>query len=77
MPGHIYKQIELVGTSEENVTEAIDAAVERASETLKGLEWLEVQSIRGRIENGTVAEYQVSVKIGFRLMSSDELQTEV
>jgi flavin-binding protein dodecin len=73
VPGHTYKLIELVGTSEESVSEAIDAAVNRANETLKGLEWFEVESIRGRIEGGSVAEYQVSVKVGFRIMTPEEL----
>jgi flavin-binding protein dodecin len=76
VPGHTYKLIELVGTSEESVSDAIDAAVDRANETLKGLEWFEVQSIRGRIEEGAVAEYQVSVKIGFRVMTPEELAGE-
>jgi flavin-binding protein dodecin len=74
VPGHTYKLIELVGTSETGVSEAIAAAVSRAHETLKGLEWFEVGQIRGRIEDGAIAEYQVSVKIGFRVMTSEELQ---
>ena len=73
MAGHTYKLIDLVGTSEVGVTEAIQAAVERASQTLKGLDWFEMGQVRGRIENGRVAEYQVTVRIGFRVMTSDEL----
>ena len=76
MAGHIYKTIDLVGTSEGGVSEAIQAAVSRASQTLKGLEWFEVGQIRGRIDGGKVAEYQVAVKIGFRVMSPEELQAE-
>ncbi|MPZ50074.1 MAG: hypothetical protein GEU75_12390 [Dehalococcoidia bacterium] len=76
MAGHIYKTIDLVGTSEAGVSEAIQAAVDRASQTLKGLEWFEVGEIRGHIDNGRIAEYQVAVKVSFRVMSHDELQAE-
>ena len=73
MAGHVYKVIDLVGTSEVGITEAVQAAVDRASETLKGLDWFEVTDTRGQIENGRVAHFQVTVKIGFRVMSPDEL----
>jgi flavin-binding protein dodecin len=76
LAGHTYKIIDLVGTSQEGVTEAIDAAVSKASETLKGLDWFEVGEIRGHIENGRIAHYQVAVKIGFRVMSADELASQ-
>jgi flavin-binding protein dodecin len=76
MAGHTYKLIELVGTSEVGVTEAIDAAVKKAGETIKGLDWFEVGDIRGQIADGKVAWYQVSVKIGFRVMSPEELAAE-
>jgi flavin-binding protein dodecin len=73
MAGHIYKIIDVVGTSESGVTEAIEAAVQRASQTLKGLDWFEVGEIRGRIGDNHVMEYQVAVKIGFRVLSHEEL----
>jgi flavin-binding protein dodecin len=76
MAGHTYKLIELVGTSEVGVTEAIDSAVRKAGETIKGLDWFEVGDIRGQIADGKVAWYQVSVKIGFRVMSPEELAAE-
>ena len=75
MAGKIYKLVELIGTSEAGVSEAIESAVNRAAETLKGLDWFEVQQVRGRIVDGKVAEYQVDIKIGFRIMSPDELNT--
>jgi hypothetical protein len=75
MPGHTYKMIELVGTSEVGVTEAIDSAIERAAQTLKGLDWFEVTQIRGQITDGKVAWYQAEMKVGFRIMSPDELHT--
>ena len=64
---NVYKKVELVGSSGESVTEAIDGAIERASKTLNNLEWFEVEQIRGHIENGKVAHYQVTLKVGFRL----------
>jgi flavin-binding protein dodecin len=74
MAGRTYKVIQLVGTSDQGVTEAINEAVTRASQTLKGLDWFEVQQIRGQIEDQKVAWYQVDLKIGFRLMSEEELK---
>ena len=76
MAGNTYKIIELVGTSSVSVSQAIETAVSRAGETLRGLDWFETQQIRGRIEDGRVAEYQVDVRIGFRIMSEDELKSE-
>ena len=76
MAGHTYKLIELVGTSESGVTEAIDAAIAKAGETIKGLDWFEVSNIRGEIEGGRVRWYQVALKVGFRVMSPDDLATE-
>lgn len=76
MAGHTYKLIELVGTSESGVTEAIDAAIRKAGETIKGLDWFEVSNIRGQIVDGAPQWYQVTLKVGFRVMSSEELATE-
>ncbi|MGE0059320.1 MAG: dodecin [Dehalococcoidia bacterium] len=76
MAGHTYKIIELVGTSESGVTEAIDSAVRKAGETIKGLDWFEVANIRGQIVDGAPAWYQVTVKIGFRVMSPEEIAAE-
>jgi flavin-binding protein dodecin len=71
---HTYKVIELVGTSHQGVTEAINEAVSRASQTIKGLDWFEVQQIRGSIQENNIAWFQVDLKIGFRVMSPDELK---
>lgn len=65
--GHVYKKVELVGSSGESVTDAIDGAIARASKTLKNLDWFEVDQIRGHIEDGKAAHYQVTLKVGFRL----------
>ena len=75
MPSNTYKVIELVGTSDVGVTEAIKTAVDKAAETLKGLDWFEVQQIRGHIDNQKIQWFQVDLKIGFRVMSGDELKT--
>jgi dodecin len=74
MPERTYKLIELVGVSEKDVSEAIRNAVHRAGQTLRGLDWFEVQQIRGTIQNGDVHQFQVTMKVGFRVMSPDEMQ---
>ena len=67
MSDHVYKSVEITGSSPDGVTEAIDRAVAKASETLRNLDWFEVVHVRGHIEDGRVAHYQVTLKIGFRL----------
>ncbi len=62
-----YKQIELVGISEKSFEDAIQNAVSKASQTLRGLSWFEILEQRGRIVNGKVTEYQVIAKIAFQL----------
>jgi flavin-binding protein dodecin len=68
--GHVYRVTEVVGSSAEGVDSAVRTAVARAAETLHGLDWFEVTEIRGRIEDGRIAEYQVGLKVGFRLDAS-------
>lgn len=63
----IYKLVEIVGTSEESFAKAVAAGVERASETLRNLDWFEVTELRGRVSEGKVSQYQVKMKVGFRL----------
>ena len=67
MSDHVYKSVEITGSSTESVTEAIDRAVAKASETLRHMDWFEVINVRGHIADGRVAHYQVTLKIGFRL----------
>jgi flavin-binding protein dodecin len=64
---HIYTVIELVGTSETSIEEAIQGALARASTTLHNLRWFEVVQTRGQIEGGRVGHYQVTLKVGFTL----------
>ena len=63
--GNAYKKIEMVGTSATSVTDAIESAISRASQTVREIKWFEVDEIRGRVEGGKVAEYQVGLKLGF------------
>ena len=67
MTEHVYKHIELTGSSTQSVQHAIENAVERASKTLRGMQWFEVIDTRGHIENGKVAHWQVTIKVGFTL----------
>ena len=67
MPEHVYKVVEVVGSSEASVSKAIDRAIEKAAQTLRNIGWFEVEQVRGHIENGKVAHYQVTLKLGFRL----------
>ena len=67
MPEHIYKSIELTGTSKTSVEDAVRGAVERASKTIRNMRWLEVIETRGHIEDGRIAHWQVTVAIGFTL----------
>lgn len=67
MSGNIYKIVEVVGSSEQGIDDAIRAGIARAGETLENLEWFEVAETRGHVENGRVAHVQVVLKIGFRL----------
>jgi flavin-binding protein dodecin len=67
MSDHIYSITEIVGSSAESLEDAIRGAVQRANQTVRGLDWFEVTEIRGHIENGEIGHFQVGLKIGFRL----------
>jgi dodecin len=67
MADHIYRVIELAGSSEVSHADAIDNAIGRASKTTRNLRWFEVTQMRGEIENGKVRHYQVTMKVGFTL----------
>ena len=67
MSDHVYKSVEITGTSPESVQSAIDNAIAKASESLRHLDWFEVVGVRGQIDGGRVAHYQVTMKLGFRL----------
>ena len=64
---HIYKILELVGSSEKGIDDAIQNAISRASKTIREMKWFEVVQTRGHVENGTVRHYQVVLRVGFTL----------
>lgn len=71
---HTYKLIEIVGSSEKGVDDAIQSGIARAAKTLKNLDWFEVVSMRGEIEDGAPKYYQVTMKIGFRVLEPEDLR---
>jgi flavin-binding protein dodecin len=70
MSDHVYKKIEVVGSSSESITDAIDNAISTACSSIDHVGWFEVSEIRGHVENGRVGHFQVTTKIGFRLEKS-------
>jgi dodecin len=67
MADHIYKHIELTGSSKNGIEEAIQNAVVKANESVKNMRWFQMTDLRGHIDNGTVSHWQVTLKIGFTL----------
>ena len=67
MNDHIYKKIELVGTSTTGIEDAVNRAIEKASKSVRNMRWFEVVETRGQIEEGKVAHWQVTIEVGFKL----------
>jgi len=67
MDEHVYRVIQIVGSSEKSIDDAIHMAITRASKTLRGLRWFEVVETRGHIDKGKVQHFQVTLKVGFTL----------
>jgi flavin-binding protein dodecin len=67
MSDHVYKTVEVTGSSSDVISDAIRTAVSKAAQTLRNLEWFEVTQIRGMISEGSVSYFQVTLKLGFRL----------
>jgi len=67
MSDHTYRVIEIVGSSPESIDAAIRNGIARAAETMRGLDWFEVQSVRGHLQDGAVGHFQVTLRVGFRL----------
>lgn len=65
MPNHVYKSIELTGSSETSIEDAVRTALDRAGKTIRNMRWFEVIETRGYMEDNKVAYWQVTVKIGF------------
>ncbi|NUP16265.1 MAG: dodecin family protein [Streptomyces sp.] len=71
MTNHTYRVTDIVGTSPEGVDQAIRNGITRASQTLRNLDWFEVTEVRGQLDNGEIAHWQVTMKVGFRLEESE------
>ena len=69
MSNHIYKMVELVGTSSTGIEDAVQNALTLASNTVRNMRWFQIVETRGNIENGKVAQWQVTLKVGFTLES--------
>lgn len=67
MSEHVYKTIELTGSSKSSIEDAIRGAIERARKTVHNLRWFSVEEIRGHLEDGEIAHWQVTLKVGFTL----------
>jgi hypothetical protein len=67
MSHHVYKQIELVGSSTVGIEDAVQQAIAKASQTVRNIHWFEVIETRGHVENGKIAHWQVALKVGFTL----------
>jgi dodecin len=65
--GHVYKTVEVTGSSPSGLEDAIRGAVAKASESLRNIGWFELAAVRGHVENGEIAHFQATLKIGFRL----------
>jgi dodecin len=71
MPDHVYRIIEVAGSSQRSIEDAIQNALGRATRTLRQVGWFEVVQTRGHVEDGKVAHYQISLKVGFTLEDDD------
>jgi flavin-binding protein dodecin len=67
MSNHVYKSLELTGSSTTGIEDAVTNAIAKASETVRNLQWFEVTETRGHIQDGKVAHWQVTLKVGFTL----------
>ncbi len=67
MSDHVYKSIELTGSSPNSIEEAVSTAVARASQTIRNMRWFQITETRGHLEDGKIAHWQVTIKVGFTL----------
>ena len=72
MSHHVYRLSEIVGSSEMGVDDAIRTAVRRAGQTVRNVEWFQMEEIRGQVVDGEVAHFQVTLKVGFRVEDEAE-----
>jgi dodecin len=71
MTNHTYRVTEIVGSSHEGIDQAVRNGVERASKTLRNLDWFEITQVRGQIAGGRIEHFQVGLKVGFRIEDTD------
>jgi dodecin len=74
MQDKTYVITEVVGVSEGSIAQAVANAIERANQTLKALDWFELKEVRGAIVNGKVGQYQVTLDVGFRYLTDEEMR---
>lgn len=67
MSNHVYKQIEITGSSSKGIEDAIEVAIARTAKTVHNLRWFEMERVSGHLENGRIAHWQVTLKIGFTM----------
>ena len=67
MSNHVYKLLELTGSSTTSIEDAVEGAIAKASETLRNIQWFEVTETRGHVKDGKIAHWQVTLKVGFTL----------
>jgi flavin-binding protein dodecin len=67
MHDHVYKTVEITGSSSQSSDDAVRTAIERASQSVRNIKWFEITDQRGHVENGKVAHWQVTLKVGFTL----------
>ena len=72
MSDHVYKIIEITGTSTKSIEDAVNVAVAKASESLQNIRWVEVNDIRGNVSNGKVDHWQLTIKLGFTLNNAND-----
>jgi len=75
MSDHVYKKVELIGSSENSIESAVENALAKANESIRNTRWLEVSEIRGHVVEGQVDHWQVGVKLGFTLEAADSPET--
>lgn len=67
MSNHVYKTLELTGSSPNSIEHAVETAIAKASETIRNIHWFSITETRGHVEDGKIAHWQVTLKIGFTL----------
>lgn len=67
MTNRVYRMTEVVGSSTQGIDDAIQVGIERAAQTVRNIDWFDMQSVRGQVVDGQVAHWQVTIKLGFRV----------